>query len=87
MFESSTLYFLAWAGTIAVYIYSAIYAVGRLEGELNGIGKRLDMVISQLQTLERRFAELERYTREKKKKGDKENGGDQDFGSTKSNVY
>lgn len=85
--DSNMMYFALWAATIAVYIWGAIYAVGRLEGELNGLGKRLYMVISQLQILEKRFAELERYTREKKKKGEVGNGGDKDTGSPKSYVY
>ena len=85
--EASTMYFAAWIATIIAYIWGVIYAVGRLEGELNGLGKRLDMLQSDLRTLTNRVVEMERTILFTLKKEKADNGGSKDTGSKKSVVY
>ncbi len=87
METSSTMYFAAWIATIIAYIWGVIYAVGRVEGELSGVGKRLDSLHSEFKTLERRVLEMERtIIFQLEKKGGKD-GGSKDTRSEKSPVY
>ena len=87
MFDAQNIYFAAWIGTIIAYIWGVIYAVGRVEGELNGMGKRLDALHSDLKSLERRLIEAERSIIFYIEKGEKKDGGNKDTGSEKSTIY
>ena len=87
MDTSSTMYFAAWIATIVAYIWGVIYAVGRLEGELNGLNKRLDALQSEFKTLERRVIEMTNTINFYIQKEDKKNGGSKNTGSPKSTVY
>ena len=87
MFDAQNIYFAAWIGTIIVYVWGAIYAVGRVEGELNGMGKSLDALRSDLKSLERRLIETERTIIFHIEKGEKKDGGNKDIRSPKSVVY
>ena len=87
MFEAQNMYFAAWLATIIAYIWGVIYAVGRVEGELNGMGKRLDALHSDFKSLERRLIEAERSIIFYIEKGEKKDGGNKDIRSPKSVVY
>lgn len=87
MFEASTMYFAAWIATIIAYIWGVIYAVGRMEGELNGMGRRLDQLHSEFKALERRMIEMERSIIFYIEKGDKKDAGSKNTGSPKSVIY
>jgi hypothetical protein len=82
MLSGDAMYFAAWVATMIIYVWGAIYAVGRLEGELNGIGRRLDDVKNDLQMLTKRFADLERAVRKEAGKEKTAYGGNQDFRSS-----
>ena len=87
MISSEIMYFAAWTATIIVYVWGAIYAVGRLEGELNGIGRRIDDVKHDIQVLTKRFSDLERAVREDGGKETEKYGRNKDTGSEKSTIY
>lgn len=76
------MYFAAWVATMVVYVWGAIYAVGRLEGELNGINRRVDDVKNDVQTLTKRFSDLERAVRKEVGKEKALYGRDQDIRGT-----
>ena len=87
MIEAQNIYFAAWIGTLIAYVWGVIYAVGRVEGELNGMGKRLDALHSDFKSLERRLIETERTIIFMLEKGEKKDAGNKDTGSEKSTIY
>lgn len=87
MFEAQNVYFAAWIATIIAYIWGVIYAVGRVEGKLNDMGRRMDQLLSDIRALERRMIEKERSILFYLEKGEKKHAGDKNIGSPKSTIY